>query len=59
MGNVLQKIKDLFRSEARDPNYEPITHRLNPDPNLPQGMMEAIAPAYQEALAKEKEESSL
>jgi len=55
-GKLLQQIRALFRREPREFIYEPVIHRLNPSPILPQGMMEAIAPAYEEALAKENEE---
>lgn len=54
-GKLLQQIRELFRRKSRGVTYEPVTHRLDPSPILPQGMMEAIAPAYEEALAKEKE----
>jgi len=53
---LLQQIRGLFRKKPREFIYEPVVHRLNPSPILPQGMMEAIAPAYEEALSKEKEE---
>jgi len=53
-GKLLQQIKALFRREPREFIYEPVIHRLNPSPILPQGMMEAIAPSYEEALAEEK-----
>lgn len=55
-GKLLQKIGALFHREPREFIFEPVTHRLNPHPVLPQGMMSAIAPAYEEALAKEKED---
>jgi len=53
---LLQQFGALFRREPSKFNFDPVTHRLNPHPVLPQGMMSAIAPAYEEALAKEKEE---
>jgi len=55
-GKLLQKTRILFRRKPHESIHEPIIHRLNPNPILPQGMMEAIAPAYEEALAKGKEE---
>lgn len=55
-GKLLQQIRALFRREHREFIYEPVTHRLNPHPILPQSMMEAIAPAYEEMLAKQKKE---
>ena len=55
-GKFLQHIRALFRREPREYIYEPVTHRLNPHPILPQGMMEAIAPAYEEMLARQKKE---
>jgi len=54
VGKLLQHIKALFRREPREYIYEPVTHRLNPHPILPQGMMEAIALVYEEMLQKEK-----
>jgi len=51
---LLQQLRALFRRDPRKYNFDPVTHRLNPHPLLPQGMMSAIAPAYEEALAKEK-----
>ena len=53
---LLQRIRAFFRREPREFSFEPVTHRLNPHPVLPQGMMEAMAPAYEEALAREKKE---
>ena len=53
-GRLFQHIRALFRREPREFIYEPVTHRLNPHPILPQGMMAAIAPAYEEMLAKQK-----
>ena len=53
---LLQQIRALFRRSPSEFNYKPVTHRLNSKPTLPKGMMEDIAPAYQEVLAKEKEE---
>lgn len=55
-GKLLQHIRALFRREPLEYIYEPVTHRLNPHPILPQGMMEAIAPAYEEMLAGQKKE---
>lgn len=55
-GKLLQQIRSLFHGEPREFIYEPVAHRLNSHPILPQGMMEAIAPAYEEVLAKEKGE---
>ncbi len=54
-GKLLQRIRALFRREPREFTYEPVTHRLDSNPILPQGMMESIAPSYEEALAKEKD----
>ncbi len=54
-GRMLQQIRVLFRREGREFIYEPVTHRLNPRPILPQGMMEAIAPAYEEVATQEME----
>jgi hypothetical protein len=54
-GKLIQQIKAIFRREPREFIFEPVTHRLSPHPTLPQGMMEAIAPAYEEVLAKEQE----
>jgi len=53
---LLQQFSTLSRREPSKFNFDPVTHRLNPHPILPQDMMSAIAPAYEEALAKEKEE---
>ena len=53
---LLQQIRASFRREPREFSYEPVIHRLDSSPIIPQGMMEAIAPSYEEALAKEKEE---
>lgn len=52
----MQQIRALFRGEPREFIYEPVTHQLNSHTILPQGMMEAIAPAYEEVLTKEKKE---
>ena len=59
LGKLIQRIRVLFRREPREFIREPLTHRLDSKPILPQGMMEAIAPAYEEALAKEKEVAPL
>lgn len=56
MWKRLKKIKPLFRRESRAFNFEPVTHPLNTHPVLPRGMMSAIAPAYEAALAREKRE---
>ena len=55
-GIILQHIRMLLRREPRELIYEPVTHRLNSHPILPQGLMSSIAPAYEEALNKEKRE---
>lgn len=54
----LQQIKILFRKKPRAFSFEPVTHQLNPNPVLPQGLMSAIAPAYEETLAKEQEKKT-
>lgn len=59
---LLHQIRTLFRREPPEFIYEPVVHRLDPSPIIPQGMMEAIAPSYEERLAKEngeKEEKSV
>ena len=56
LGKLLQKFRALSCREPREHIFEPVTHRLNSHPILPQGMMSSIAPAYEEVLAKEKEE---
>jgi len=55
-GKLLQHIRTLFRREPREFTYEPVSHRLDPHPILPQGMMESIAPSYEEIMAKQKKE---
>ena len=57
-GKLLQQIRALFRRELCKFIFEPVTQQLTPHPILPQGMMSAIAPAYEEALAKEKGEKA-
>ena len=54
--NLLQKTKALFCRKSSEFSFEPVTHHLPAHPILPQSMMEAIAPAYEEMLSKEKEE---
>jgi len=54
----LQQFRALFRREPREFIFEPVKHRLNPHPILPQGLMISIAPAYEEALAKEQVEKA-
>jgi len=55
-----QLIRAIFRCEPRKFNFvEPPTHRLNPRPDLPRGLMSAIAPAYEEAWAREKREAEV
>lgn len=56
---LLQQIRALFRKEPREFIFEPVAHRLDPHPVLSQGLMSAIAPAYEEALVKEKGENPL
>lgn len=51
---MLRRIKPLFQGQTRTFTYEPVTHRLDPHPVLPQSMMEAVSPAYEEVLAREK-----
>jgi len=55
---LVQQFRALFRREPRKFNFDPVMHRLNPHPVLPQGMMSAIAPAYEEALNKDKGEKA-
>lgn len=55
---LLRQFSALFRRKPSKFNFDPATHRLNPHPILPQGMMSAIAPAYEEALAKEQVEKA-
>jgi hypothetical protein len=55
---LLQQFRALFRKEPCKFNFEPVTHRLNPHPVLPKDMMSAIAPAYEEALNREKEKNA-
>ncbi|PLX91819.1 MAG: hypothetical protein C0619_07070 [Desulfuromonas sp.] len=55
-GKLSQKFRALSRREPREYIFEPVTHRLTSHPILPQGLMSSIAPAYEEVLAKEKEE---
>ena len=57
-GKRLQQFRALFRRSPREFSFEPVTHRLNPHPVLPQGLMSSIAPAYEETLAREKGEET-
>lgn len=53
----LQQFRVLLAKEPRRFHFEPVTHRLDPHPVLPQGLMRSIAPAYDEVLAQEHREN--
>lgn len=56
--NRMKQIKDYFRREPSKFTFEPVEHKLEPQPVLPKSMMAAIAPAYEEKLAQEKEQEA-